>query len=194
MGIFTNEKMKKLEKYFNDDIKKSIVGYALENDKIYVGYENGDQSIYPNIQHNIDILDRKITKSIYDTYENAKILKKEVIVSNSIAIALLLFMAIVVKDMPLLLIIYSILTFPSCLFSYIGADLVYKRAFQEKYLLENIDLLNEIMTADKIISLDIAQINSYLYNNSKIGPGNIRIFAASSKTLVKNINEVKHGK
>lgn len=188
-----NEDLQKFEKYMKQDYKKRPIGYLQVKDKVHISYSNGDDAKYPLIPHNIEALNREIIKSINYDYEMTIIIKRTIKKFNAICMAILIFMSMIEQDAYFLTILFSILTLPICYKAHMRADAMFKISARDKFLLENIDLLNEYITEEEINSFAEDEKLGYEYNNKQFTPGNIRTFFESNPILIKKINEVKNG-
>lgn len=178
----------------NGEEQDYFVGYYPLWDYFLTIHLRSNYNIVPKNEHNRECLDRRIKAVINRQYSQACFKKKNSKVLIAVSISLGLLFAIACKDMTIITLIYGVITLPLCAKRFNESESAYNLAFMKKYIIDNLDVLNEALTENDIEQFDDKQKQAYSLWDNQITMGNLGIFSDSNKTLVKRIDEKKYGK
>jgi len=168
--------------------------YMADQSTIYAYYETKEVIEIPNTNHNKEIVDKEIIFNINKRYEEACILKSAMKEAISIVLALDLFIALTIPNPQFLLLIYNLLSFGPLFISIKIINILYDNAFVNKFILDNLNILNDSLTLEDKDKFAEKEMVVYENFKNKIEIGNMLFFDNSKKEFVKKIKEVKNGR
>lgn len=168
--------------------------YMADEKTIYAYYEIGEVIAIPNTKHNKEIINKEIASVINIRFEEACILRRAFKEALSIVLALDLFIALIIPNPEFLLLIYNLLSFGPLFISFKIMNKTYGDDFINKYILDNLGILNESLTLEDKKKFTEKEANVYKNFDNKIETGNMLFFNSSKKQFVKRIKEAKNGR